>query len=105
LVSLIGLALAAGVSWIVAGQILVPVQLLHRAAVQIGEDDLIRRIPVRGNDDIAALVEQFKVRALGERHWQLEAIGEGTVRVDPQRITQAMCSSRTTPSNTPSPEM
>ncbi len=27
---------------------------------------------------------------MGERHWQLEAIGEGTVRVDPQRITQAM---------------
>ncbi|MGH4012134.1 MAG: ATP-binding protein [Pseudonocardiaceae bacterium] len=185
LVSLIGLVLAAGVSWIVAGQILAPVRLLHRAAAQIGEDDLTRRIPVRGNDDIAALAEQFnammerlqaafaaqreflddashelrtpitiirgnlellgddpteraedirlcldeldrmtrivddllllakserpdfvrpepvelaeltsdvdaKVRALGERHWQLEAIGEGTVRVDAQRITQAM---------------
>lgn len=185
LVSLIGLVLAAGVSWIVAGQILAPVRLLHRAAAQIGEDDLTRRIPVRGNDDIAALTEQFnammerlqaafaaqreflddashelrtpitiirgnlellgddpaeraedirlcldeldrmsrivedllllakserpdfvrpgpvelaeltsdvdaKVRALGERRWQLEAIGEGTVRVDPQRITQAM---------------
>ncbi|MGH3887198.1 MAG: ATP-binding protein [Pseudonocardiaceae bacterium] len=185
LVSLLGLVLAAGVSWIVAGQILAPVRLLHRAAVQIGKDDLTRRIPVRGNDDIAALAEQFnammerlqaafatqreflddashelrtpitiirgnlellgddpaeraedirlcldeldrmtrivddllllakserpdfvrpepvelaeltsdvdaKVRALGERHWQLEAIGEGTVRVDAQRITQAM---------------
>jgi two-component system, OmpR family, sensor kinase len=185
LVSLIGLVLAAGVSWIVAGQILAPVRLLHRAAAQIGEGDLTRRIAVRGNDDIAALAEQFnammerlqaafatqreflddashelrtpitivrgnlellgddpteraedirlcldeldrmsrivddllllakserpdfvrrepvelaeltsdidaKVRALGQRHWQLEAIGEGTVRVDPQRITQAM---------------
>ncbi len=185
LVSLIGLVLAAGVSWIVAGQILAPVRLLHRAAAQIGEDDLTRRIPVRGNDDITALAEQFnammerlqaafatqreflddashelrtpitiirgnlellgddpteraedirlcldeldrmsrivddllllakserpdfvrpepvelaeltsdvdaKVRALGERHWQLEAIGEGLVRVDPQRVTQAM---------------
>ncbi|MGH3920850.1 MAG: sensor histidine kinase [Pseudonocardiaceae bacterium] len=185
LVSLLGLVLAAGVSWIVAGQILAPVRLLHRAAAQIGEDDLTRRIPVRGRDDIAALAEQFnammerlqaafatqreflddashelrtpitiirgnlellgddpteraedirlcldeldrmtrivddllllakserpdfvrpepvelaeltsdvdaKVRALGERHWQLEAIGEGTVRVDAQRITQAM---------------
>ncbi|MGH3998969.1 MAG: HAMP domain-containing protein, partial [Pseudonocardiaceae bacterium] len=59
LVSVIGLALAAGVSWIVAGQILAPVRLLHRAAAQIGEDDLTRRIPVRGNDDIAALAEQF----------------------------------------------
>jgi signal transduction histidine kinase len=185
LVSLIGLVLAAGVSWIVAGQILAPVRLLHRTAAQIGEDDLTQRIPVRGNDDIAALAEQFnammerlqaafgtqreflddashelrtpitiirgtlellgddpaeraedirlcldeldrmsrivedllllakserpdfvrpqlvelaeltsdidaKVRALGERRWQLQAIGEGTVRVDPQRITQAM---------------
>ncbi|MDQ3761205.1 MAG: HAMP domain-containing histidine kinase [Actinomycetota bacterium] len=185
LVSLLGLILAAGVSWIVAGQILAPVRLLHRTAAQIREDDLTRRIPVRGNDDIAALAEQFnamlerlqaafaaqreflddashelrtpitiirgtlellgddpsertedlrlcldeldrmsrivddllllakserpdfvrlepvdlaeltsdidaKVRALGERRWQLEAIGEGTVRVDPQRITQAM---------------
>ncbi|MGH3785536.1 MAG: sensor histidine kinase [Pseudonocardiaceae bacterium] len=185
LVSLLGLVLAAGVSWIVAGQILAPVRLLHRTAAQIGEDDLSRRIPVRGNDDIAALAEQFnammerlqaafatqreflddashelrtpitiirgnlellgddpieraedirlcldeldrmsrivddllllakserpdfvrlepvelaeltsdvdaKVRSLGTRRWQLEAIGEGTVRVDPQRITQAM---------------
>ncbi|MGH3981300.1 MAG: ATP-binding protein [Pseudonocardiaceae bacterium] len=185
LVSLIGLVLAAGVSWIVAGQILAPVRLLHRTAAQIGEDDLTQRIPVQGNDDIAALAEQFnammerlqaafgtqreflddashelrtpitiirgtlellgddpaeraedirlcldeldrmsrivedllllakserpdfvrpqlvelaeltsdidaKVRALGERRWQLQAIGEGTVRVDPQRITQAM---------------
>ncbi|MGH3774444.1 MAG: histidine kinase dimerization/phospho-acceptor domain-containing protein [Pseudonocardiaceae bacterium] len=32
---------------------------MHRAAAQIGEDDLTRRIPVRGNDDIAALAEQF----------------------------------------------
>jgi two-component system, OmpR family, sensor kinase len=185
LVCLLGLVLAAGVSWIVAGQILAPVRLLHRTAAEIREDDLSRRIPVRGRDDIAALAEQFnamldrlqaafstqreflddashelrtpitiirgnlellsddpteraedirlcldeldrmsrivedllllaksqrpdfvrqepvelaeltsdvdaKVRALGERHWQLETVGEGTVRVDPQRITQAM---------------
>ncbi|MGQ0776066.1 MAG: sensor histidine kinase [Pseudonocardiales bacterium] len=185
LISLVGLVLAAGISWIIAGQILAPVRLLHRAAAQIGEDALTRRIPVRGNDDIAALAEQFnammerlqaafatqreflddashelrtpitiirgnlellgddpteraedirlcldelnrmsrivedllllakckrpdfvrpepvefaeltsdidaKVRALGERRWQLEAIGEGAIRVDPQRITQAM---------------
>ena len=158
---------------------------MHRTAAQIGKDDLTQRIPVRGNNDIAALAEQLnammerlqaafgtqreflddashelrtpitiargtlellgddsteraedirlcldeldrmsrivedllllakserpdfvrpqlvelaeltsdidaKVRALGERRWQLQAIGEGTVRVDPQRITQAM---------------
>jgi two-component system, OmpR family, sensor kinase len=31
-----------------------------------------------------------KVRALGERRWLLDAVGEGTVEVDPERITQAM---------------
>lgn len=31
-----------------------------------------------------------KVRALGDRDWRLDEIGEGIIRVDPQRITQAM---------------
>ena len=31
-----------------------------------------------------------KVRALGPRRWLLEAVGEGTAQLDPQRITQAM---------------
>jgi two-component system, OmpR family, sensor kinase len=31
-----------------------------------------------------------KVRALGDRRWRLDAIGEGTVWVDAQRVTQAM---------------
>ena len=31
-----------------------------------------------------------KARALGERRWLLDAVGEGIVEVDPQRITQAM---------------
>jgi signal transduction histidine kinase len=50
--------------------------------------DFVRPEPV----DLTELTSDLdaKVRALGERHWQLEAIGEGTVRVDPQRITQAM---------------
>ncbi len=59
LVSLLILLIAAGASWIVAGQILAPVRLLHRAAAEISEDEITRRIPVRGNDDIAALAEQF----------------------------------------------
>ncbi len=31
-----------------------------------------------------------KVRPLGDRHWLLEAIGEGTAMVDAQRVTQAV---------------
>lgn len=31
-----------------------------------------------------------KTRALGERAWQLEEVAEGTVQLDPQRVTQAM---------------
>lgn len=58
-VGLLGLLLAAGAAWIVAGQILSPVRLLHRTAAVISEDDLTRRIPTRGNDDITALAEQF----------------------------------------------
>ncbi|MGQ0778627.1 MAG: ATP-binding protein [Pseudonocardiales bacterium] len=188
LVSLLGLLLAAGASWLVAGRILAPVRLVHTAAAQITEQDLTRRIPGEGNDEFAALAEQFnamldrleqafatqreflddashelrtpitiirghlelldpvtsepaervavvrlctdeldrmsrmvedllllakaerpdflrpervevaeltsdvdaKVRTLGDRRWRLESIGEGTVTVDPQRVTQAM---------------
>ena len=59
MVSLIGLILAAGASWMVSGQILEPVNLVRRTAAEIGHDDLTRRIPVRGDDDIAALSDQF----------------------------------------------
>lgn len=185
LVSLFGLALTGGAAWLVSGQILAPVRLVRRAAAEITEQDLSRRIPVSGKDDIAALAEQFnamldrlevafatqrqflddashelrtpitiirghlelvgddpaewddvvrivtdeldrmsrivedllllakserpdfvqpertsvaeltsdieaKVRALADRRWVLEAIGEGDAVVDPQRVTQAM---------------
>ncbi|MGH3863152.1 sensor histidine kinase [Actinokineospora sp.] len=185
LVSLAGLLLGGFAAWLVAGQILAPVRLLHHAATQIGEHDLTRRIPVTGHDDIARLADQFnemldrlqeafdtqrhfvddaghelrtpitiirghlelmgedpadraavirlctdeldrmnrivadllvlakaerpdfiqpatvelieltsdldaKVRALGDRRWRLEAIGEGRVVLDPQRVTQAV---------------
>ncbi|MGH3763148.1 sensor histidine kinase [Actinophytocola sp.] len=33
---------------------------------------------------------EAKIRVIGDRRWRLEAIGEGTVTVDPQRITQAV---------------
>jgi two-component system OmpR family sensor kinase len=58
-VSLLGLALAGGIAWVVAGQILAPVRVVRRAAAQITEQDLTRRIPVNGRDDFAALAEQF----------------------------------------------
>ncbi|HEY0636732.1 MAG TPA: HAMP domain-containing sensor histidine kinase [Pseudonocardiaceae bacterium] len=191
LVSLLGLLLAGIAAWMVSGQILAPVRLLHQTAATITEQDLSRRIPVDGNsanDDIAALATQFnamldrlehafaaqrqfvddashelrtpitivrgnlelmdsvtsdpgeraevirlctdeldrmnrivadllvlatserpdfvrpeavelteltsdlfaKIHALGARNWRLEAIGEGTVRLDEQRVTQAV---------------
>jgi signal transduction histidine kinase len=188
LVSLVGLVVAAGASWLIAQQILAPVRLVRATASQITDQDLTRRIPVAGNDEFAALSEQFnamldrleqalgtqrrflddashelrtpitiirghlelldvasedpaeraavirlctdeldrmsrivedllllakaerpdflrpaavelaeltsdidaKVRALGDRQWWMEAIGEGVVVVDQQRVTQAM---------------
>ncbi|MEV1292066.1 HAMP domain-containing sensor histidine kinase [Pseudonocardia sp. NPDC049635] len=54
-----GLALAAFASWVVAGQILRPVNEIRRAAARITHEDLTRRIEVAGHDDIAALAAQF----------------------------------------------
>ena len=50
--------------------------------------DFVRPQPI----SVAELASDVdaKVRALGDRRWVLEAIGEGTATVDPQRITQAM---------------
>jgi len=185
LVSLVGLLLAGAGAYLVSGQILAPMRLVRQTAAEINEQDLTRRIPVQGRDDISALAEQFnamldrlstafsaqrqfvddashelrtpitivrghlelmgddpaervgvvrlvteeldrmsrivddllllaksprpdfvryeqvsvpeltidvhaKVRALGERCWMLEAVGEGITELDPQRITQAM---------------
>lgn len=189
-VSGIGLLLAGVGSWIVSGQILAPIRLVRRTAEEITEDDLTRRIPVSGNDDLAALADRFnamldrlarafatqrefvddaghelrtpitiirgnlelmgldnvpgapaeraevvrlctdeldrmtrivedllvlakserpdfvhvapvelaeltsdidaKVRRLADRHWVLESCGDGEVRIDAQRVTQAM---------------
>ncbi len=59
MVSLAGLLFAGAAAWIVAGQILAPVRLVRLAAAEITEQDLTKRIPTKGNDDIAALAEQF----------------------------------------------
>lgn len=59
LVSLAGLLIAALIAWFVAGVVLAPVRVVRQAAAEITEDDLTRRIPVSGNDDVAALAKQF----------------------------------------------
>ncbi|OFI37513.1 hypothetical protein BIU82_08845 [Arthrobacter sp. SW1] len=58
-VSLGGLAVTAGIAWLVAGQILRPVREVRKVAADISENDLTTRVPVRGNDDVAALAVTF----------------------------------------------
>ncbi|MFF3482427.1 ATP-binding protein [Streptomyces sp. NPDC002701] len=55
----VALLMTTGIGWVVAGRILKPVRLVRTAAAQLTEQDLTRRIPVRGHDDIAALAETF----------------------------------------------
>lgn len=184
-ISGVALLLTCGIGWAVAGRILAPVRLVRTTAAQLTEQDLTRRIPVRGRDDISELAETFnamldrlerafaaqrhfvddaghelrtpitivrghlelmgdepedreetvrvvtdeldrmsrivedllllakaerpdfvtpepvelaeltadvfvKARTLGGREWQLDQVAEGTVLLDPQRVTQAM---------------
>jgi signal transduction histidine kinase len=58
-ISGVALLMTTGIGWVVAGRILKPVRLVRTAAAQLTEQDLTRRIPVRGRDDIAALAETF----------------------------------------------
>ncbi|WP_193433217.1 sensor histidine kinase [Streptomyces luteocolor] len=58
-ISGVALLLTTGIGWAVAGRILKPVRLVRTAAAQLTEQDLTRRIPVQGRDDIAALAETF----------------------------------------------
>ncbi|MEU0716026.1 ATP-binding protein [Streptomyces lavendulocolor] len=58
-ISGVALLMTTGIGWAVAGRILAPVRLVRRAAAQLTEQDLTRRIPVRGRDDIALLAETF----------------------------------------------
>ncbi|QGV81030.1 sensor histidine kinase [Streptomyces ficellus] len=58
-ISGVALLMTTGIGWAVAGRILAPVRLVRRAAEQLTEQDLTRRIPVRGRDDIALLAETF----------------------------------------------
>ncbi|MCI9888483.1 HAMP domain-containing histidine kinase [Micrococcales bacterium 31B] len=47
------------VGWVVAGQILLPIRTMRRTAAEISQDDLSRRIPVHGRDDLADLAVTF----------------------------------------------
>ncbi|WP_233521922.1 sensor histidine kinase [Streptomyces triticagri] len=58
-ISGVALLMTTGIGWVVAGRILKPVRLVRTAAAQLTEQDLTRRIPVQGKDDIAALTETF----------------------------------------------
>ncbi|MCQ9351996.1 HAMP domain-containing histidine kinase [Corynebacterium sp. 153RC1] len=61
----VGLALAAVIAWVVAAQVLTPVRELQKVASDIASDttgsetDLTRRVPVRGDDEIAQLSRTF----------------------------------------------
>ncbi|MGP1384835.1 MAG: ATP-binding protein [Thainema sp.] len=58
-VSLIVLAIASFLAWLVAGQVLAPLRLLSQTARSISESNLTERIPVRGKGDIAKLAITF----------------------------------------------
>ncbi|MGW3627175.1 ATP-binding protein [Streptomyces sp. NPDC000880] len=58
-ISGVALLMTTGIGWAVAGRILAPVRVVRMTAAQLTEQDLTRRIPVEGRDDIAALAETF----------------------------------------------
>ena len=59
LVAALALAVASIVSWSLAGRVLAPLHDLAAAATAIGEDDMGRRIDVRGSGEIADLTRTF----------------------------------------------
>jgi len=56
---LLGLALAAGAAWSVAGRVLAPVRLVRQTAESITHTDLSKRITVAGTDEVAELADTF----------------------------------------------
>ncbi len=179
------LVLASLLAWIAAGRVLVPLQLLAKAARSVSESDLTQRLPVQGSGELArvaltfnemmarlqaafdsqrsflndaghelrtpitivrghlelmgddpeeqqatlelvldeldrmsrlvndlmllaraerpdflqteavelrAFIEELftKITALGDRNWQLDALGKGEIMIDRQRLTQAL---------------
>src|SRR5699024_1416995 len=58
-IAVIALIAAGFFGWLVAGRVLAPIRELSETASGIGEDDLTRRIEVKGNDDVAHLGDTF----------------------------------------------
>ncbi len=58
-VTIVVLAVASVLAWVVAGRLLDPLRLLTETAHSINESDLSRRIPVQGVDQIADLTMTF----------------------------------------------
>lgn len=52
---LLGLVVAAGLSWLLSGWVLQPVRKVRRAADRISADELSRRVPIGGADEFVAL--------------------------------------------------
>ncbi|WP_235020204.1 sensor histidine kinase [Ruania rhizosphaerae] len=60
LVAVASLAWITLIAWFVVGQLLAPIKVLRATADEVSSsDDLSRRIPVAGNDDLALLTETF----------------------------------------------
>jgi signal transduction histidine kinase len=55
IVALLSLVLVTGLAGWLSGRLLAPLRTLRETTDEIGETDLSRRLPVRGNDDITAL--------------------------------------------------
>lgn len=58
-IAAIALGFAAALGWIAAGRVLAPIRTLRETADSITENDLSRRIQVKGNDDVAQLATTF----------------------------------------------
>ena len=58
-VAVASLAVLTLVGWLVAGRLLRPLQQLREAALRIDEDDVTRRVPVRGSDDVSDVAQSF----------------------------------------------
>lgn len=75
-----GLALTAGIAWLVARQIMRPIRTVRETAASITAHDLSARIPVAGRDDLAqlaqtvnAMLDRVEDSHLAQRHFIAEA--------------------------------
>ncbi len=59
IVSALSLLMISGIAFGQSGRLLAPLRTVRETAQEIGETDLSRRLPVRGNDDITALTRTF----------------------------------------------